>query len=140
MALSVLPLGSLWQWFVRIWPAAEFEAEFSGTEALATGGLLLLRQILRLVAKAAGVIAVVAVQSDSAVTAGAGDKDSTMLGQIGRNPLNAEALKVAVTTHDFEARSGKPQISQVGIFQTDVGLIDLAVIARNGVAQVMNAD
>src|SRR5262249_58524239 len=60
MALSVLPLGSLWQWFVRIWPAAEFEAEFSGTEALATGGLLLLRQILRLVAKAAGIVAVMA--------------------------------------------------------------------------------
>ena len=73
MALFVFPFGSLWQWFVRLWPAAEFEAEFSGTEAFATGGFLLLRQILRLVAKAAGIIAVMAVQSDSTVTAAAAD-------------------------------------------------------------------
>ena len=114
MALSVLPLGSLWQWFVRIWPAAEFEAKFCGTEAFATGALLLLRQVLRSATEAAAVVAVMAVQSDSTVTTAAADEYSTMLAEIGRNPLNSEALNVTVTTHDFEARSGQPQIGQVG--------------------------
>jgi hypothetical protein len=63
-----------WYWFASVWPAAEFEAEFCGSEALATGGLLFLRQILRSVAKAAGVRAVVAEQPDSPAGAAAADQ------------------------------------------------------------------
>jgi len=59
VALFVLPFGFRWKWFANIWPAAEFEAEFAGGEAFAGGGILLLRQIVRSVAEAAGVIAVV---------------------------------------------------------------------------------
>src|SRR5262249_47766017 len=47
-------------WLVDIWPSTEFQAQFCGGEALATGSFLLLGQILRSVAEAAGVIAVVA--------------------------------------------------------------------------------
>ena len=61
VALFVFPLGFWWKWLANVWPATELEAEFCGGEAFAGGGIFLLRQILRLVAKAAGVIAVVAV-------------------------------------------------------------------------------
>jgi len=47
-------------------------------------------------------------------------------------------LNVAVATLDLERGSGKPQIGEIGIFEADVGLMDLAVIARDDVAQVMN--
>ena len=112
---------------MNVWPAAEFEAEFCGGEALATGGLLLLRQILWSVAKAAGVIAVVAVQSDSTASAAPTDEYSTTFAEMRGNPLDAEALNVAVTAHDFEAGGGKAQISQVGIFETDIWLDSLAI-------------
>jgi len=59
IAFAVLPFGFCWQWFTNVWPAAEFEAEFAGGEAFAGGGILLLRQVPRSVAKAASVIAVV---------------------------------------------------------------------------------
>jgi hypothetical protein len=55
-------------------------------------------------------------------------------------PHNAEALDVAVAAHDFEARGGKPQIGKLGVSKADVGLIDLTVIARNSVAQVMDTN
>src|SRR5262245_29718854 len=109
VALFVFPFGFWWQWFTNVWPAAEFEAEFCGGEALATGGLLLLRQILCSVAKAAGVIAVVAVQSDSTASAAPTDEYSTTFAEMCGNPLDAEALNVAVTAHDFEAGGGKPR-------------------------------
>ena len=70
----VLPFGFWWQGFADVWPAAKLETEFCDSEALATGGLLFLRQILRSVAIAAGVIAVAAEQSDSTTTAAATDE------------------------------------------------------------------
>ena len=56
------------------------------------------------------------------------------------DPNDAEALDVAVTAHDFEARGGKPQIGKLGIFEGDIGFIDLTVIARDDVAQVMDTN
>src|SRR5262249_15113843 len=100
----------------------------------------LLRQIVRAMAKAAGVIAVVAVQSDSTASAAATDKYSTMFAEMRRNPHNAEALHVTVTARDFDIAGEETQASDVGIFETYIGFIDLAVIARNGMAQVMDAD
>jgi hypothetical protein len=56
----VLPFGLWRQWFANIWQATNFQAQFCSGETFASGAILLLRQILRLVAKAVGVIAVIA--------------------------------------------------------------------------------
>jgi len=56
------------------------------------------------------------------------------------DPYDAEALDVAIAAHDLEAGRGKPQIGQVRVFEADVGLIDLTVIARNSVAQIMDTN
>jgi hypothetical protein len=58
VASFVLPFGFWWQWFANVWQATEFEAQFAGGEASTSGGVLLLRQILRSVAVATGVITV----------------------------------------------------------------------------------
>ena len=63
-----------------------------------------------------------------------------MFAEACRDPRDGEALDITVTAHDLERRGGKPHIGQVGIFQADVGLINLAVITRNGMAQFMDAD
>jgi len=55
-------------------------------------------------------------------------------------PHNAEALDVTVAAYDLEAGGGKPQIGEIGILEADIRFVDLAVITRNSVAQVMNAD
>jgi hypothetical protein len=49
-----------------------------------------------------------------------------MFAETGPNPYDAEALNIAVAAHDLEAGSRKPQIGKVGVFQADVGFIDLA--------------
>ena len=54
------------------------------------------------------------------------------------DPYDAEALNVAVAAPDFEAGGGKPQIGEIGIFEAYVGFVDLAVIARDSVAQFVN--
>jgi hypothetical protein len=136
----VFPFGFWWQGFADVWPAAKFEAEFCGSETLATGGLLFLRQILRPVAKAASVIAVVVEQSNSTATAAAADEYSTMFAETRSDPFNTKALKVAVTARDFDMASKKTQAGDAGIFQFDIGFIDLAVIARNDVAQFIDID
>jgi hypothetical protein len=135
------PFGFWWQWFANIWPTAELEeTQFRGGETLAADLIVFLRYVERPVAKAAGVIAVVAEQSDSTATAAAADQYSTMFAETGPNPYDAKALDVTVAAHDFEARGREPQIGKIGIFEADVGLIDLAVIARNDVPQSIDID
>jgi hypothetical protein len=92
------------------------------------------------VAKAAGVIAVVAEQSDGTATAAAADQYSTMSAEMRRNPLDPKALNVAIAARDFDVASKKAQAGNAGIFQVDIGFIDLAVITRNDVAQFIDID
>ena len=61
-----------------------------------------------------------------------------MFAETRPDPHDAEALNIAVAAHDLEAGGGKPQIDEIGVFQVDIGLIDLAVITRNDVAQFVN--
>lgn len=89
---------------------------------------------------AAGVIAVMAKQSNSAATAAAADQYGAMFAEARLDPDNTEALEMAVAAHDFERGCGKPQVGEIGVFQTDVGLDDLAGIARDDVAQVIDID
>src|SRR5262245_66319174 len=56
------------------------------------------------------------------------------------DPYDPEALNVIVAAHNFEAGGREPQVGEVGIFQADVGFVDLAVIAWNGVAQLIDID
>jgi hypothetical protein len=63
-----------------------------------------------------------------------------MSAEIGRNPYDTEALNVAVTACDFDMASKKPQAGDARVFQIDIGFIDLAVITRNDVAQVMDVN
>ena len=90
--------------------------------------------------KAASVIAVMAEQPDGTASATAADQYSTMLAEIGGDPFNAEALDVTVAAHDLQRGSGKAQIGEIGIFQADIGFVDLAVIARDDMAQVMDTN
>ena len=85
-------------------------------QGVCAGGLLFLRQILRVVAKAAGVIAVVAVQSDSTASAAPTDEYSTTFAEMRGNPLDAEALNVAVTACDLDMAGEEAQASNIGIF------------------------
>src|SRR5262245_63496707 len=87
----------------------------------------------------AGISAVSSKQPNGAIAAGA-RKDRTVCSQARPDPYDTEALNVAVMAHDFEAGGGEPQIGEVGVFQADVRLIDLAVIAWNGVAQFIDVD
>jgi hypothetical protein len=63
-----------------------------------------------------------------------------MFAEIGGNPRDTEALEVTVAAHDLERRGGKPQIFEVGIFEGDVGLSDLPLVARNNVTQFIDID
>src|SRR5262245_30948430 len=56
------------------------------------------------------------------------------------DPYDPEALNVIVAAHNFKAGGREPQVGEVGIFQADVGFVDLAVIAWNGVAQLIDID
>ena len=89
---------------------------------------------------AAGVIAVMAEQSDSAAGAAAADKYRTMFAETCFDPFNAEPLSVAVAAHDLEPGSGQPQIGEVGVFEADVEFIDLAVVTRDDLAQIVDID
>ena len=70
-------------------------------------------------AVAAGVIAVMAEQSNSTAAAAAADQYRTMFAETRPDPHNTEALNIAVAAHDFEAGGGKPQIGKIGVFQAD---------------------
>jgi hypothetical protein len=68
-----------------------------------------------------------------------------MLAEISGNPVDAEALDVAVATHDLDAGGGKPHIGEIGVFEigvfeADVRLNDLAVIAWDSLPQVIDID
>jgi len=92
------------------------------------------------VAIAAGVIAVMAKQSDSAIAAAVADQYSAMFTETGPDPLDTKVLDVTIAAHDFECGGGKPQIGEIGIFEAHVEFIDLAVVARDDLAQVVDID
>jgi len=56
------------------------------------------------------------------------------------DPLDTKVLDVAIAAHDLERGGGKPQIGEIGVFEADVGLIDVTVLARIDVAQVLDID
>ena len=116
---------------MNVWPAAELEPKLARCEALATSGLLFLRQILRSMAKAAGIIAVFAKYSNSTATAAATYKYSTMLAEIGGYPLDAEDLAAVVVVNYFDAAIGEPHVPHLGITER-VGIDIGAVIAWDG--------
>ena len=91
-------------------------------------------------AEATSIIAKAAEQSDSTAATAAADQYRAMSTETCSDPYDPEALNVIVAAHDFEAGGGKPQVCEVGVFQADVGFIDLAVITRNGVTQLMDID
>ena len=105
----MLPLGSWWQWLANVWPPTEFEPQFCGGKAFASGGVLLLRQILRPVTEAAGIIAVVAIQSDSTATAVAAHQYRARSTKPCLDPHDAEALNVAVAARNLDMISEEAQ-------------------------------
>ena len=101
---------------------------------------MFLRQILRSVTEAAGIIAVVAVQSDSTASAVAARQYSTMLAEMSRNPFDAKALNVAVAARNLDMISEEAQASNIGALQFDIGLTNTIGIVRDDVAQVIDTD
>jgi len=87
----------------------------------------------------AGIPAIASEQPNGAVAAGA-HKDRTVPAKTRPDPDDAEVLDVATAAHDFEARGRKPQVGEIGIFEADVGLDDLAMIAWDDMAQVMDTN
>jgi hypothetical protein len=80
----------------------------------------------------AGIRAISSEQPDSAVAAGA-HEDCAGCSQARPDPHNAEALNIAIAARELDMTSKEAQTGNVGVFQTDVGFIDLAVVARNDV-------
>ena len=91
-------------------------------------------------AEATSIIAKAAEQSDSTAATAAADQYRAMSTETCSDPYDPEALNVIVAAHNFEAGGREPHVGEVGIFQADVGFVDLAVIAWNGVAQIMDAN
>ena len=101
---------------------------------------MLLREVLRPVTMAAGVIAVVAKQSDSTAGAAAADQYRARSTKACSDPHDTKALDVAIAARYFDMTGEKAQTGDGRIFEADVGLVDLAGITRDDVAQVMAAD
>jgi hypothetical protein len=87
----------------------------------------------------AGIRAISSEQPNGAIATGA-HEDRAVRSETRPDPHDPETLNVAVAAHDLEAGGGKPQIGEIGIFEAHVGFIDLAVIARNDVAQFIDID
>src|SRR5262245_12508356 len=79
-----------------------------------------------------------AEQSNSTTTAAAADQYGTMLAKTCAYPHNAEALNVAIAACDFDVLGKEAQASDVRVLEAYIRLIDLAVIARDDVAQFAN--
>jgi len=90
--------------------------------------------------EAAGIIAIMVEQSNSAAMAGATDQHCTMPAKACAYPYDTKVLDVAIAAHDLDCGSGKSQIGEVGVFEAHVGLADLAVVARDDLAQVVDID
>jgi hypothetical protein len=104
--------------------------QLAGPKALGTPTALPLAHVDRAVAALAGIGAIPSEQPNSAVTAGA-HEDRTVSAETRPDPHDPEPLKVAIASFDFEAGGGKPQIGKIGVFQADVGFVDLARITMN---------
>ena len=117
----------------------ELQAQLASPKALATSTTLPLAHVDRSMAGLAGIHAISSKQSDSAVTAEAYE-DCAGFSQARPDPYDAEALDVAIAACDFDMTGKQAQTGDVGIFQVDIGLINIIGIARNDVAQVIDID
>ena len=89
---------------------------------------------------AAGVIAVMAEQSDGTAMTGATDQHCTMPAKACAYPYDTKVLDMTVAAHDFERGGGKSQIGEIGVFEAHVGFMDLAVVVRDDLAQMVDID